>query len=93
MMDSNKSLTDRIRNWFERTPKAQQVYKRLGTDLDAVVERVDAATSGLRNRIAPIIDPASAPAAQHEPHAARVNDPPVAQHEPPSETEPDAPKP
>src|SRR5688572_5952066 len=68
-MDSINSLTDRIRNWFERTPKAQEAYRRLGADLDTVVERVDSATSSLRERIAPIIDPPSVPAAQDKPDA------------------------
>src|SRR5262245_40695325 len=58
-MDTNdNSLTGKIRGWFERSPKAQRAYERLSTDLDAVVERVDAATSGLRERVGPIIDPA-----------------------------------
>ena len=58
-MDTNdNSLTGKIRGWFERSPKAQRAYERLSTDLDAVVERVDAVTSGLRERVAPIIDPA-----------------------------------
>jgi hypothetical protein len=65
-MDSSNSLTDRIRGWFERSPKAQRVYERLSADLDTVVERVDSATSGLRDRIAPIIDPHSEPAAQDD---------------------------
>ena len=56
-MDNDTSLTNRIRGWFERSPKAQRVYRRLSADLDTVVERVESATSGLRERVAPIIDP------------------------------------
>ena len=57
-MDTNDtSLTGKIRGWFERSPKAQRVYERLSADLDTVVERVDSATSGLREKVAPIIDP------------------------------------
>ena len=66
-MDSSNSLTERIRNWFDRSPKAQRAYQRLSTDLDTVVERVDSATSGLRERISPIIDPSRPePAGQAE---------------------------
>lgn len=56
-MSSNDSLTDQIRNWFERTPKAQRAYQRLSADLDTVVERIDTATHGLREKIGPVIDP------------------------------------
>lgn len=51
-------MTDRIRGWFDRSPKAQRAYRKLSADLDTVVERVESATSGLRERVAPIIDPA-----------------------------------
>jgi len=57
MDTDDNSLTGKIRGWFERSPKAQRAYERLSSDLDTVVERVDAATSGLRERVAPIIDP------------------------------------
>jgi len=50
-------MTDRIRSWFERSPRAQRAYRKLSADLDTVVERVDSATSGLRDRVSPIIDP------------------------------------
>ena len=57
-------LTDRIRGWFERSPKAQRAYRRLSADLDTIAGRVESATSGLRERVAPIIDPsASTPTA------------------------------
>jgi hypothetical protein len=56
-MDRADRLTDRIRGWFERTPKAQQAVRRLSADLDTVVERVDSATSGLQKAVAPWIDP------------------------------------
>lgn len=75
-MDNNTSLTDRIRGWFERSPKAQRAYQRLSTDLDTVVERVDSATSGLRDRIAPIIDPSRPmPAAQTEQYRPKAEEP------------------
>jgi hypothetical protein len=61
-MDPITSLTDKIRSWFDRTPKAQEAYRRLGADLDTVMERVDAATSDLREKITPIIDPVREPA-------------------------------
>jgi hypothetical protein len=57
-MDNDNPLIDRIRGWFEHSPKAQQVYHRLSADLDAIVARVESATSGLRERVGPIIDPA-----------------------------------
>lgn len=55
------NLTDRIRTWFERTPKAQKAYRRLSRDLDTVVGRVESKTGGLRERITPIIDPVVLP--------------------------------
>jgi hypothetical protein len=63
-------LTDRIRGWFGRSPKAQQAYRKLSADLDTVVERVDAATTGLRERVAPIIDPS-----RPEPTPEPIHDP------------------
>ena len=63
-MDSSNSLADQIRDWFERSPKAQRAYQRLSADLDAVAKWVDSATSGLRERVTPIIDPARASAVQ-----------------------------
>ena len=63
-------LTDRLRGWFDRSPKAQQAYRKLSADLDTVVERVDAATTGLREKVAPIIDPA-----RPEPAADPIADP------------------
>jgi hypothetical protein len=65
-MEPINALTDRIRAWFDRTPKAQEAYRRLGADLDTVVGRVDAATSGLLERITPIIDPSREPAPLHQ---------------------------
>jgi hypothetical protein len=56
-MANDTSQTDRIRDWFEHSPKAQRAYRRLSADLDAVVAWVESATSGLRERAAPIIDP------------------------------------
>ena len=64
-MDSSNSLADQIRDWFERSPKAQRAYQRLSADLDAVAQWVDSATSGLRERVTPIIDrKPTGPAAQ-----------------------------
>jgi hypothetical protein len=61
-MDTNdNSLTGKIRGWFERSPKAQRVYERLSADLDTVVGKVDSATSGLREKVSPIIDPQRTP--------------------------------
>ena len=62
-MANDTSQTDRIRDWFERSPKAQRAYRRLSADLDALVEWLESATSGLRERVAPIIDPARPEAA------------------------------
>ena len=69
-MTNDTPLTDRIRDWFERSPKAQRAYRKLSADLDTVVERVESATSGLRERVAPIIDPVRA-----EPTSQSVADP------------------
>lgn len=69
-MDNDTPLTNRIRGWFEHSPKAQQVYRRLSADLDTVVERVDAATSGLRERVGPVIDPVREPAPEPIPDPA-----------------------
>ncbi|HZO28326.1 MAG TPA: hypothetical protein VFH48_20305 [Chloroflexota bacterium] len=75
-MDNNSgSLTDRIRGWFERSPKAQRIYERLSADLDAVVDWVESTTSGLRERVGPIIDP------QREPAPGPASEPPLAQTE------------
>lgn len=59
-------MTDRIRGWFERSPKAQRAYRKLSADLDTVAGRVESATSGLRERVSPIIDPVR-PGAAPEP--------------------------
>ena len=68
-MDNSSSPSDPIHRWFERSPRAQRAYERLSADLDAVVEWIESATSGLRERVAPIIDPVRepAPAAAPEP--------------------------
>jgi hypothetical protein len=57
-MANDTVQTNRIRDWFERSPKAQRAYRRLSADLDALVEWLESATSGLRERVGPIIDPA-----------------------------------
>jgi hypothetical protein len=69
-MDASNPLTDWIRGWFERSPKARRAYERLSADLDMVVERLESATSGLRERIAPIIDPPREPAPASAPDPA-----------------------
>jgi hypothetical protein len=52
------SLTEQIRTWFERSPKARRAYKRLGADLDAAAAWVESATrGGLRDAVAARIDP------------------------------------
>jgi hypothetical protein len=87
-MDPITSLTDKIRHWFDRTPKAQEAYRRLGADLDSVMARVDAATSDLRVKIAPIIDPVREPAPLDPPPPASpqspASPPPPAQDEQPA---------
>jgi hypothetical protein len=90
-MDSSNSLSDQIRGWFERSPKAQRAYQRLSADLDAVVKWVDSATSGLRERVTPIIDPkATGPAAQDEQDTPKAEEPAsdtLQAEEPASDTE------
>jgi hypothetical protein len=56
-MAGSDSLTDQIRGWFERTPKAQRAVRKLSADLDVVAGHVEKATSGLMEKVAPIIDP------------------------------------
>jgi hypothetical protein len=58
-MAGTDSWTDQVRNWFERTPKAQRAVKKLSEDLDVVAGKVEHATSGLMERVGPIIDPPS----------------------------------
>ena len=59
------SLTERIRQWYAQSPRAQHAYERLSADVDAISARVDAlvneseALKALRDRIAAAIDPAS----------------------------------
>ena len=56
-MAGSNSLTDQIRDWFERTPQAQRAVKKLSEDLDIVAGHVEKATSGLLEKVGPIIDP------------------------------------
>jgi len=51
--------TEQIRDWFEHSPKAQRAVKKLSEDLDVVAGKVEQATSGLMERVGPIIDPPS----------------------------------
>jgi hypothetical protein len=66
-MAGSDSLTDQIRGWFERSPKAQRAVKRFAEDLDIVAGRVEKATSGLMEKVGPIIDPPSGAAAPNRP--------------------------
>jgi hypothetical protein len=63
------SLTDSIRGWFERSPKAQRAVRRFAEDLDVVAGHVDKATSGLLEKVGPIIDPPATIAAPDVPAA------------------------
>ena len=56
-MTVTDSWTDQIRNWFDSSPKAQRAVKKLSEDLDVVAGKVEQATSGLMERVGPIIDP------------------------------------
>ncbi len=52
------ALFDRVRAWFDRTPKAKRAYERLSADADGVVARLDSSTRGnLRDAIEARIDP------------------------------------
>jgi hypothetical protein len=76
-MAGSDSLTDSIRGWFERSPKAQRAVKRFAEDLDVVAGRVEKATSGLMEKVGPIIDPparVAAPDQDAPPAAARRAD-------------------
>ena len=59
-MANTQSFTDQIRDWFDRTPRAQRAVKRLSDDLDIVAGHVAHALSGLLERVGPIIDPPAA---------------------------------
>lgn len=58
-----RSLTDKIRNWFERTPRAQRAYEKLSADLDTVVSKVESVVDesdtlrDLRTKVGAAIDP------------------------------------
>ncbi len=56
-MTVTDSWTDQIRTWFDNSPKAQRAVKKLSADLDVVAGKVEQATSGLMERVGPIIDP------------------------------------
>jgi hypothetical protein len=68
-MAGTDSWTDQVRNWFERTPKAQRAVKKLSEDLDVVAGKVEQATGGLMERVGPIIDPPSVLAAREQARA------------------------
>jgi chromosome segregation ATPase len=65
-----RSLTEQIRDWYERSPKAQRAYEQLSTDVDAVAARVAALVEEtevlkeLRDKIAASIDSPTATGAQ-----------------------------
>ena len=56
----DNALTEQIRSWFERSPRARRAYERLSAVLDAVAAPVDSASPGaLRDAVAARVDPAS----------------------------------
>jgi hypothetical protein len=81
-MTGSDSWTDQIRNWFERTPKAQRAVKRLSEDLDVVAGKVEQATSGLMERVGPIIDPPAPVAAPEQASVTAETGPPEQRAEP-----------
>ena len=87
-MAGSDSLTDSIRGWFERSPKARRAVKRFAEDLDLVAGQVEKATSGLMEKVAPIIDPPPNIAAPDRPPATADRLAPTADV---SGAEPDAP--
>jgi hypothetical protein len=60
-----RSLTERIREWYERTPRARRAYEQLSADVDTLAARVSGLVNEtevlkeLRDRIAAAIDPQS----------------------------------
>lgn len=64
--DPIRSITDKIRNWFNRTPQAQRAYERISTDLDTVVAKAESFVEendtlrDLRGKIGAAIDPPAA---------------------------------
>jgi len=58
-----RSVTDKIRSWFERTPRAQRAYEKLSADLDTVVTKVESIVDendtlrDLRTKVGAAIDP------------------------------------
>jgi hypothetical protein len=90
------SLTDPIRDWFQRTPRAQEVVRRLSADLDVVAAKVESAMRGLLEKVGPIIDPpakdvtppaespaAESPPAESPPASASETHTPVGEQQPP----------
>ena len=61
-----RSVTDKIRNWFERTPQAQRAYEKISADLDTVVSKVESVVEenetlrDLRGKVSAAIDPPAA---------------------------------
>jgi hypothetical protein len=65
-----KTLTDQVKDWYDRTPWARKARQRLSEDLDTMVAQLDAATSELQERVRPYIDPPREEASQSgSPHA------------------------
>jgi hypothetical protein len=65
-MASAQTLTEQIRDWFEHSPTAQRAVKKFSEDLDLVASKVEQVTSGLMERVGPIIDPPAHMAAPDE---------------------------
>lgn len=60
------TLTEQIRDWYERSPKAQQAYARLSADVSAVSAWAEPKARELWDRVAPFIDPPAKSAADDE---------------------------
>jgi hypothetical protein len=89
-----RSLTDRIRQWYEQSPQAQHAYERLSADVDAIGAHVDAlvneseALKALRDRIAAAIDPSSAAPVSQAPEAEAPQSTVTGADDAPSQTRP-----
>jgi hypothetical protein len=66
------TLTDRVREWYERSPTAQRAYARLRADIDTVIDQAKPRLDEFWQQIGPMIDP---PAKDDSaPHQDRVQD-------------------
>jgi hypothetical protein len=83
--DPIKAVTEKLRGWWNRTPRAQRAYEKLSTDLDHVVAKVESVVeeSGtlrdLRDKVGAAIDPT----ATRPDTAVPANDTPPAPPPPP----------